>query len=343
MHKDLSVHIPIRYAGLLFSSIEHYGVNPDSLFFNTDIPVSLLHEQDYFISFRDFRTLCDNAIACCGSTEIAMCFGRHLVLPAHGTWGLAVMTSPTLYDAIMLFKRYVELELPFFIFDYQEQGDQIRVEILGTDAIEANLQFHLEYIVVAEAINFAYALQDDSDLEIHCSYPAPPYASQYQEILGREVIFDSDFTGACFHRKHLSVAMPDANHASHLMLLKSLEEKREQRADDRSMQEIVIEYLQTRATGYPDQETVARELNVSARKLRYRLKEENTCYKTIVADLKKREAFRYLREGMSVTQVALELGYEDPSNFSRAFRKWYGVSPSAYHTIHNGQPVMTGG
>ena len=216
------------------------------------------------------------------------------------------------------------------------------MEMRGTPAIADNLAFHLEYIVVAEAINLSYALQDDSDLEIHCSYPAPAHAEQYQQILGREVIFNSEFTGARFQRRHLIVAMPDANHASHLMLMKSLAEAREETLDERSMQDIIIDYLQTRASGYPDQETVARDLHVSSRKLRYRLQEENTCYKTIVSNLKKQEAFRRLREGMSVTQVALELGYEDPSNFSRAFRKWYGVSPSAYHTIRNGQPVMTG-
>ncbi|RLU00724.1 AraC family transcriptional regulator [Ketobacter sp.] len=333
------IHIPIRYAGLLFSSIQHYGVPGHELLRNTGIPESHLHEQDYFIDFQGFRTLCHNAIRLCGSTEVAICFGKHLVLPAHGTWGLAVMTSPTLLDAILLFKQYVELELPFFVFDFREENEHVVMEMKGTPAIADNLPFHLEYIVVAEAINLQYALQDASDLEVHCAYPAPAYGDQYHQLLGREVTFDSTFTGARFQRKHLAVAMPDANHASHLMLMKTLQQARDLSVPERSMRERVVEHLQTRGEGFPDQETVARELHISSRKLRYRLKEENTSYKAIVSDLKKQEAFQRLRQGMSVTQVALELGYEDPSNFSRAFRKWFGVSPSAYHTLHHREPL----
>jgi hypothetical protein len=32
--------------------------------------------------------------------------------------------------------------------------------------------------------------------------------------------------------------------------------------------------------------------------------------------------------------VAQRVGYSDPTNFTRAFRKWTGVSPSAYRAQH---------
>jgi AraC-like DNA-binding protein len=39
----------------------------------------------------------------------------------------------------------------------------------------------------------------------------------------------------------------------------------------------------------------------------------------------------FLREqGWSVTEVAFSLGFADVSSFSRAFRRWTGVSPSQY-------------
>lgn len=33
---------------------------------------------------------------------------------------------------------------------------------------------------------------------------------------------------------------------------------------------------------------------------------------------------------MSIDEIAEHLGYSDPSNFGRAFRKWEGMSPSAW-------------
>lgn len=331
------IYIPIRYAGLLYSSIKVHGVDIDQVFQNTQVPVDKIFEQNYFISFEDYLTLCSNALAHTPRNDLALDYGKSLVLPSHGTWGLAVMTCPTLYEAIMLFKEYVTLELPFFIFDYQESSDHVTVEIRPTKAVEPYWQFHQEYIVIAEAINFIYAIQDNSDLEIHCAFSPPPYAHDLEELIGRKINFESSFTGARFQRKHLPVAMPDANHSSHIMLLDSLAQSRVNRRTQRNMREIIADLLNATPGSYPDQETAARALNISSRKLRYRLQEEKTSYKEIVSELKKRNAYERLQQGMSVTQVALELGYEDPSNFGRAFRKWFGVSPSEYQTIRQNQ------
>jgi AraC family transcriptional regulator of arabinose operon len=38
-----------------------------------------------------------------------------------------------------------------------------------------------------------------------------------------------------------------------------------------------------------------------------------------------------VREGMSVKQVAIELGYEDPFTFSRRFKKAMGLSPRQFN------------
>jgi len=37
---------------------------------------------------------------------------------------------------------------------------------------------------------------------------------------------------------------------------------------------------------------------------------------------------------MSIDEIAEHLGYSDPSNFGRAFRKWEGISPSAWRGLH---------
>lgn len=330
------INIPIRYAGILFTAVnQERDISAEDFFADTVIPIDKIHEQDYYISFDDFLTVCANGIKLTGTSEIALHFGKLLVLPAHGAWGLAVMTSPNLYEGIMLFRRYVTLELPFFIFDYQETDEHVTVEIKGTAAIQDNLQFHLEYIVMAEAINFLYAIKDNTDLEIHCEYPAPGYGDRYSEMIGRQVAFNSSFTGARFHKKHLPVSMPDANHASHLMLMKTLDDKAAEAEPKRTMSQIIVDYLGSQSHCYPEQETVAKQFNVSMRKLRYCLQDEGTSYKEIITNLKKQDALASLNGGVGISETAHLLGYEDPSNFTRAFKKWFGVSPSNFKSIYS--------
>jgi AraC-like DNA-binding protein len=36
------------------------------------------------------------------------------------------------------------------------------------------------------------------------------------------------------------------------------------------------------------------------------------------------------RPDLKLIDVALESGYQDPANFTRAFRRWAGVSPTDY-------------
>jgi AraC-like DNA-binding protein len=65
-----------------------------------------------------------------------------------------------------------------------------------------------------------------------------------------------------------------------------------------------------------------------------RLKRGNTSYNTILEEVRKTLAVDYLlHSDFSVTSVAYRLGYRDPSNFGRAFRSWFGMSPGRYRQL----------
>ncbi|MNF17228.1 HTH-type transcriptional regulator VirS [compost metagenome] len=48
---------------------------------------------------------------------------------------------------------------------------------------------------------------------------------------------------------------------------------------------------------------------------------------------------RYLKESdLTLIQIAGILGYSDQSAFTRAFQRWYGVSPREWIKQHNFRP-----
>ena len=77
-------------------------------------------------------------------------------------------------------------------------------------------------------------------------------------------------------------------------------------------------------------DAVARELGCSRQTLYRRLKAEGVTFATLLDDLRRRLALRFVREqGLPVKEAAWRLGFSDPAAFSRAFKRWTGTSPGA--------------
>lgn len=84
--------------------------------------------------------------------------------------------------------------------------------------------------------------------------------------------------------------------------------------------------------GRVSQDEIARELGISGRTLRRRLAEEEQSFQMVLDEC--RMAFAALefrtRKRLSLSDMALRLGYSEHSTFSRAFARWSGMAPQEY-------------
>ncbi|MEH6566747.1 MAG: helix-turn-helix domain-containing protein [Halopseudomonas sp.] len=74
----------------------------------------------------------------------------------------------------------------------------------------------------------------------------------------------------------------------------------------------------------------ARWLAVSSRTLQRRLQAEQKDFTDLVDSCRQRLSLEYLQAGYSNDSIALLLGYRQTAQYFRSFRRWHGVSPSAY-------------
>ena len=85
------------------------------------------------------------------------------------------------------------------------------------------------------------------------------------------------------------------------------------------------------SVGVPGIETAAEIAGLHVRTLQRRLEREGLTYRQLVDEIRFDAATRSLKDPeVRVTDIALDLGCADVSHFIRAFRRWAGVSPSAY-------------
>lgn len=78
-------------------------------------------------------------------------------------------------------------------------------------------------------------------------------------------------------------------------------------------------------------EAVARELAMSVRSLQRRLSEEGCSYQSLVDAIRKEAAEQYLSDSsLSAGEIAYLLGYSEAAAFSRAFKRWSGMTPQGF-------------
>ena len=72
----------------------------------------------------------------------------------------------------------------------------------------------------------------------------------------------------------------------------------------------------------------AHPTEVTRRTLIRKLKAEGTSFQELLDDVRRELAAWYLLEtSLPVERIAEKLGYQDPSNFSRTFQRWFGTTP----------------
>jgi AraC-like DNA-binding protein len=85
--------------------------------------------------------------------------------------------------------------------------------------------------------------------------------------------------------------------------------------------------------------TVAQRMNLSERTFARRLAAEGLSFGEILDQMRRDLAVRYLQENLRASDITWRLGFQQPSAFSHACRRWTGKSPSDFRRGQVGTPA----
>jgi AraC-like DNA-binding protein len=95
---------------------------------------------------------------------------------------------------------------------------------------------------------------------------------------------------------------------------------------------------QALSEGAPKMSDIAGGLGLSARSLHRRLSEHGMSFQTLTEETRRDLAEGLLRdERHSLAEIAFLTGFSEQSAFTRAFKRWVGVTPASYRKEQTGQ------
>lgn len=331
---------PARYYQLLLPVLQAAGTDPEPLLAELGLQRQRLADPASTLSAVQVQRLVEAVLAADASPDLALRLGRRIKPSSHEMLGLAMMSADTLGDALQLAVRYWPLITPLFGVRAQRRGQSLGLRWTALSAAGSAMpdpvlvRFHGEALLAGmhEELRFLLGeLPAGYRLELPAEWLSQP--SRYR-LLRPAVLRAHAGTGHEF-----SLWVPTAALATPLLLAdETARRAAEQRCQILLAQlsagsglAVWVRNLLSQADPLPGQAQLAELLHLSTRSLHRRLAAEGESFRNLLDEERYTRACAMLRETqLPVTSIALALGYSDPANFGRAFRRRAGVPPLAY-------------
>lgn len=323
-----SVH-PV-YARLICAELRRRGFTTEQIIADTRLSWDTLHHNNRFLSFDQMHRLALHALELSQCPWLGIEVGQHTDVSAHGTAGYASIAAPNVGLAIATLHRYSSLRQNIAVFE-SESGTSALVldEKLILPALREYLLGHFTTAML-RLLETATGLPLYDQITLHWPMPETPWSEAYTQIAARVV----------FNSQQLRIELPDdyfqtpclaADPDAERLALRDCENQLQRLLRGGSLSERIKQRLLACQEGYPTLEQMAREEHMAPRTLIRHLNDEGVRYQTLLDDVRCDLACWLLAQTeMSIEAVAERLGYLDPTNFSRTFRRWLGVTPRGF-------------
>lgn len=289
-----------------------------------------------------------------GIENLGLLVGRETLIAHLGNFGRLLLGSFTLYDALTKLQKYAHIYNSEEQYWFEEGGSE---NSIGSAVLPEVINLH-------QADQAYFFMRHTGDATV-----LSPYASQYVLILMLELVSmaadkewrpseiylqtrqiknwskseffaenkyqsGAGFNAVSFPRFFLSLPLRSTfspNDLQEQKILESLHSSAPPKDLPGSLQRVLVPLLRE---GYPDIHLAAEISGMSVRTLQRRLEKDRLTYSRLVEKTRFHQAIHWLQESsVQIVDIAAELGYSAPSHFTRAFKRWTGLSPFEYRRL----------
>lgn len=330
--------IRAHYADILCQLAQEQGVTRAELLRAADIRPAMLSHPDNFITVDQFCALFRAALAMGNEPALGLEYGKRLKFTTHGSLSQAAISCDNIGQALEVLIKYFRIRFAYMSLAFFTEGEEAVLQLDIAHGLDDLYRFNVE-VVMASLMDVNLLLFGRRLLEggsCRLNYPRPSHAGAYRGLFGDQVTFAAGANQLRFRRRFLELPISLSNPVARRVAEAQCQEEMRSMEAATSVSGRVTRLLESFRDGrLPGIDEVAAQLRVSPRTLRRQLGAEGLKFKDILDGIRHRRSVELLRRpDLSIDEIAHRLGYSDPSNFGRAFRKWEGLSPSAWRAMH---------
>jgi AraC-like DNA-binding protein len=317
--------------------LTEFGSRIEEVIKGLGIEPAIFEDQENRIPYPVVGRLLDRCAHLTTCRYFGLVLGSRYDHRALGVPGALIRNAPDLGTALSVFCALQSANSRGAVVYLHRSADQI---VFGYGAYEPAAVGHAQVygLSLAIGVNMVRALTGGAvePVEVLLSARPPTDDGPYRLILKAPVRFNQPETGIVLHQSALLAPIPGASAPEFARLRERIAMVTPGPATDRVWTDRVKHAIRPLLLrGLATTADMAELLDINLRTLSRRLEAENTTFQQILEEVR----YAMARELLGITElhigeIASALAYAEHSNFSEAFRRWSGMTPSEWRQLH---------
>ncbi len=319
----------------IWNVLKEHGKNPEAIFQEAELDPSLMLQAGSRYSRDKVDILWQKTSIAIDDPCFGLSIASHWHPSSYGALGYAMLSSPSLRSMFQRIDRYAAALSTDGFFHLREHNNEMEIILThdGTsEYIAAQEDGALAMIVSHCRLNYQ---QDLTPVHVKITHPAPVCSGRYFEYFKSPVKFNSRVASVTFSIETMDEILPGRDeHLAELTdqaIVSYLATVKEENIITQ-VEKILLQHL---PGGNATNTLIAGELFLSPRTLQRKLQAKKTTFKNILDRVRLNVAREHIKDdNTSMIEIAFLLGFSESSAFSRAFKRWSGMSPTEYRNAH---------
>ncbi|OYT78729.1 MAG: AraC family transcriptional regulator [Pseudomonas sp. PGPPP4] len=333
---------PSRNLGVLSAAasgldavITSHGGDVDRIFGTAGIDPEQLQHPTLSLGLGNYCRVLEEAAAQSGCDNFGLHYGGQFKPQMLGLLGYVGLCSPTAEAALQNFAAAFPFHQHSTLIQLVDAGDcwrfdyQVRHGAIVARRQDAELTLGMLLNLLRHVLGPTWAPR-----AVQFEHPRPEGWHEHRRLFDAPVSFGQPCNAMLVPKADLrGRTMPEHDPLLLLVVQDAIRQLGQRLPQMELLEEVRASVRLALPLGEPSLESIAQRLDLSTSQLQRRLRDQGASFSALVEGVRRDLAQHYLRQRLPVTDLAPLLGYSETSAFSRAFRRWFQVSPRQWRGI----------